>query len=115
MIKHHPSDETLFRYAAGTLEPGPRIVVAVHVGGCAICADRIGEFEAVGGTLLEEIEPAEMEADALDRVMALVDAGGSGPPKPAAAPGRPHGVGSGPGYAGVALRCRAMSTPMSCS
>lgn len=90
MIKHHPSDETLLRYAAGTLEPGPRIVVAVHVGGCTVCADRIGEFEAVGGTLLEEIEPTEMEADALDRVMALVDADGDGRPKAAATPGRPR-------------------------
>jgi putative transcriptional regulator len=78
MIKHHPSDETLFRYASGFLEPGPRIVVSVHVGGCPSCAGRVAEFEAVGGALLDGIEPASMQADALDRLMARVDAGAPG-------------------------------------
>jgi putative transcriptional regulator len=77
MIKHHPSDETLFRYASGNLEPGPCIVVAIHVGGCQVCAERIGEFEALGGSLIERIEPAEMETDALDRLMATIDADAS--------------------------------------
>ena len=30
-FRHHPGDETLLRYAAGTLAPGARVVVAVHV------------------------------------------------------------------------------------
>ncbi len=73
MIKHHPSDETLFRFANGSLEPGPRIIVAVHVGGCAICASRISEFEAVGGSLMYNIEPDDMEPSALDHVMAKIE------------------------------------------
>jgi len=85
MIKHHPSDETLFRYAAGSLEPGPDIVVAVHVGGCAVCASRIGEFEAVGGSLLHDIEPHDLEAGALDRVMAMTELHEVGRGKAAAA------------------------------
>ena len=75
MIKHHPSDETLLRYAGGTLEPGPRIVVAIHVGGCGHCAERMAEFEAIGGALLDEIEPEELQEDALDRLMARAEAG----------------------------------------
>ncbi|RAZ90512.1 transcriptional regulator [Mesorhizobium hawassense] len=86
MIKHHPSDETLFRHASGTLEPGPRIVVAVHAGGCPVCAGRIGEFEAFGGSLLQEIEPEEMETGALDRAMAMIEADSSGRRKTAPAP-----------------------------
>lgn len=78
MIKHHPSDETLFRYASGSLEPGPRIVVAVHVGGCPKCAGRVAEFETLGGALLDGIEPAPMQADALDRLMARIDADPAG-------------------------------------
>ncbi|SDA97812.1 ChrR family anti-sigma-E factor [Mesorhizobium qingshengii] len=73
MMKHHPSDETLFRFASGSLESGPRIVVAVHVGGCTACAARISEFEAVGGALLNGIEPEEMGEDALDRLMARIE------------------------------------------
>lgn len=86
MIKHHPSDETLLRHASGTLEPGPRIVVAVHAGGCSVCAGRIAEFEAFGGSLLQEIEPEEMETGALDRAMALIEADGSGRRKTMATP-----------------------------
>lgn len=85
MIKHHPSDETLFRYASGSLEPGPRIVVAVHVGGCAACASRIGEFEAVGGSVLNDMEPDDMPAGALGRVMAMIEAGEAGRDNAAAA------------------------------
>ena len=85
MIKHHPSDETLFRHTAGTLEPGPRIVVAIHVGGCAVCASRIGEFEAVGGSLLHDIEPDDLEVGALDRVMAMTELDEVGRSKAAAA------------------------------
>lgn len=85
MIKHHPSDETLFRYASGSLEPGPRIVVAVHVGGCAACASRIGEFEAVGGSVLNDMEPDDMPAGALGRVMAMIEAGEVGRDNAAAA------------------------------
>lgn len=90
MIKHHPSDETLFRHAAGSLESGPRIVVAVHVGGCAACASRIGEFEAVGGSLLHDIEPDEMEAGSFDRVMAMIGTDEAGRRKPAAKPALPR-------------------------
>lgn len=78
MIKHHPSDETLFRYASGALEAGPRLVVSVHVGGCPACAERVAEFEAVGGSLLETTEPAPMDDAALDRLMARIDAGDDG-------------------------------------
>lgn len=73
MIKHHPSGETLFRYATGSLEQGPRVVVAVHVGGCAACAEQVAEFEAVGGSLLDDIEPLALGTDALDRLMAKID------------------------------------------
>jgi putative transcriptional regulator len=87
MINHHPSDETLFRYASGSLEPGPRLVVAVHIGGCPACVERVVEFEGIAGVLLETAEPAPMDDAALDRVMARIDAGdgndGSGSSFPA--------------------------------
>ncbi|MEQ1955116.1 ChrR family anti-sigma-E factor [Mesorhizobium sp. CN2-181] len=73
-INHHPSDETLLRYASGTLEPGPRVVVAVHVSGCRACEDRGADFEAIGGSVLEDIEAVELSASALDHMMVRIDA-----------------------------------------
>ncbi|BCG96741.1 ChrR family anti-sigma-E factor [Mesorhizobium sp. 131-2-1] len=83
MINHHPSDETLLRQASGSLGAGPRIVVAVHIDGCPACAGRIAEFEATGGSLLDEMEPQAMGGDALDRLMARIEVDGERREEPA--------------------------------
>ena len=53
-VQHHPSDETLLRFAAGTLTAGIRLVVGVHVDGCPRCGVQVGCFEAIGGAMLDE-------------------------------------------------------------
>lgn len=69
----HPSDETLLRYAAGTLPLGPRVVIAAHLAGCPACRAAVHGFEAVGGAFLEAQEPASALApDAFARVMARI-------------------------------------------
>ncbi|NLH80302.1 MAG: hypothetical protein GX458_05605 [Phyllobacteriaceae bacterium] len=72
--RHHPSDETLMAHAAGTLPAGPRLVVAIHLDGCRRCRDTVGDFEAVGGALLDASEPAAMSAGAFDALLARIDA-----------------------------------------
>lgn len=73
-IQHHPSEETLVRYAAGTLGAGPRLVIAIHLAGCPACRNRIAVLEAVGGALLDEIEPQAMADHALARTLAMIEA-----------------------------------------
>ena len=68
-INHHPSDETLVRFAAGALSAGPALVVSVHLEGCPVCRDRLGRFEAVGGALLDDMPPAPLAADLFGRTM----------------------------------------------
>jgi putative transcriptional regulator len=68
-IKHHPSDETLMRMAAGSLGAGPALVVAVHLEGCAVCRNRIAQFEAVGGAILDGMPSAPLAADLFGRTM----------------------------------------------
>ncbi|QRI62350.1 cupin domain-containing protein [Shinella sp. PSBB067] len=70
---HHATDETLMRYAAGTLAAAPAIVVKAHLASCPACRVRIGEYEALGGALLEETEPTQMSATALNDVLAMLD------------------------------------------
>jgi len=74
-ISHHATDETLLRYAAGTLATGPRIVVEAHLSGCPVCRARVREFEALGGAVLEESEPSRLSANALANVLSRIDAG----------------------------------------
>lgn len=72
-INHHPSDETLLRFAAGTLPAGPRLIVAVHAGGCPTCRQQVAAFEAIGGAMLDAGEPAGMASDALQQALARID------------------------------------------
>lgn len=65
----HPSDETLLRYAAGTLPAGPKLLVDIHLAGCPCCRDMLRNLEAVGGALLDELAPAPLAADAFARLM----------------------------------------------
>lgn len=70
---HHPTDESLARYSAGTLDAGPRLVVAVHVNGCPHCRGRIRSFEAAGAALLQDLEPAALSTNAFARTLERLD------------------------------------------
>jgi putative transcriptional regulator len=73
-INHHPSDETLLRYAAGTLSAGPALVIGVHLERCDLCCARAADFEWIGGQLLEGMTPGHLAADALARTFERLDA-----------------------------------------
>lgn len=72
-IRHHPSDETLLSYAAGSLASGPSLIIAAHLECCAECRLAVARMEAAAGTMLTEIAPAELSAGALDAVLARLD------------------------------------------
>jgi putative transcriptional regulator len=71
--RHHPSDETLAAYAAGTLDPGRRVVVASHLERCAACRGFVRGAESVAGVMLEDLAPAPMSSEALARTLARID------------------------------------------
>ncbi|MGE3363597.1 MAG: ChrR family anti-sigma-E factor [Rhizobiaceae bacterium] len=68
-IKHHPSEETLLRFATGTLGAGPALVVSVHLDRCDHCRQRLTSLEAVGGEILEKMPPASLPADFFGRTL----------------------------------------------
>jgi len=74
MIRHHPDDALLLAFAAGSLGAGHRLLLAVHLEGCAACRQRLQPLEVLGGALLGELPPADMHADALERTLAALDA-----------------------------------------
>ena len=71
--RHHPTDDSLARYAAGTLESGPALVIAAHLEPCAECRKRLAQFEAVGGVLLGDLPEASMQPDALEIALARIE------------------------------------------
>lgn len=84
MSRYHPSPEALMAYAAGSLPEPQSVLIATHLSLCPECRKVAAEMDVVGGALLDRLEPAEIEADALDRLMIRLDE-----PMPAEAPPPP--------------------------
>jgi putative transcriptional regulator len=72
-IHHHPSDDHLLAYAAGTLPESWALAVATHAAMCPDCRAAIDAAERVGGVLLDDVAPVRMDNDALDRVLARIE------------------------------------------
>ncbi|HZD91140.1 MAG TPA: ChrR family anti-sigma-E factor [Pseudolabrys sp.] len=72
-VHHHPSDETLAAYTAGTLDLGRRLVVASHLERCGACAKFMRGLERVAGTMLDDLPPTAMSGDALTRTLGRID------------------------------------------
>jgi putative transcriptional regulator len=77
-ITHHPPDDTVLRYANGTLPEAPAIVVATHLSFCPACRHRMESYEMLGGSMLEDTTPAKLSADALSATLARLDAANGG-------------------------------------
>lgn len=69
-IRHHPPDELLTAFAAGTLDLGQHVAVATHLAGCLHCRAMVRAMEQVGGVMMERLPPSEMSAGAFGAVKA---------------------------------------------
>ena len=81
MPSFHPAEEVLMDYATGSLPEALSLVVATHLALCPACRGQVAELEALGGALVESLEPADLGGDALAQVLARLDEA-----PPAAAP-----------------------------
>jgi putative transcriptional regulator len=94
-IRHHPEDDLLLALSAGSLETGTRLVLCSHLELCAHCRERLQTLNALGGVLLDELEPAPLADDALARTLARIDALEAAPRRPivvSAPPPLPQGA-----------------------
>ena len=77
-IAHHPPEELLAAFAAGKLDEGEHLVVAVHASQCPACRRFIRAVETIGGAAIESAEPCAMSKGAFEALMAQID---QSPPK----------------------------------
>ena len=96
MIHHHPEDDLLLALAAGRLESGPALLVSVHLEACPACRARLQTFQAVGGAMLDSVEPQLPRPDALAKTLERIDAPEpaprAAPPQAWPAPALPNGA-----------------------
>ncbi len=72
-IRHHIPEALLASYVAGSLPKPFALVVAAHVSLCETCRASLAAHEAVGGAILVDFEPIEVDDSLRDRVMARLD------------------------------------------
>jgi putative transcriptional regulator len=71
-VKHEVPDGLLTAYAAGTLPEAFNLVVATHVSLCDAARARLCALEAVGGSLLEDIEVEPMSHGSLEATLRMI-------------------------------------------
>ncbi len=72
-VNHHPHDDLLLSYAAGSLSETWSLAVASHLSLCAECRRTIELAETIGGVLFADMPDERMSSDALDHVLAQID------------------------------------------
>ncbi len=73
MTEHRNVDDLLIAHAAGKLPEPVGLAVATHLALNPAARARYRRYEALGGLLLDELEPAELEPDAWQRLEAQLD------------------------------------------
>ncbi len=69
----HSVDDFLLRHAAGALDAGFSLLVETHLELSPSAREVHAEFEALGGALLEEIAPVNVDASALNKALFAID------------------------------------------
>jgi putative transcriptional regulator len=64
MINHHPADDILVEYSAGSVSTYLAICISVHLLYCKQCRESVGRMQSLGGVLLETM-PDEPLSNAL--------------------------------------------------
>jgi putative transcriptional regulator len=72
-IAHHPPEELLAAFAAGKLDEGEHLVVAVHASQCPACRRFLRAVEAIGGKAIEAAEPLAMSKGSFEAVMTQIE------------------------------------------
>ena len=73
MIQHHPDEALLLAYAGGGADEAVSLIVATHMAFCTDCRARAARLEAIGGSLLQDLQPAPLSKDALQSALAKLD------------------------------------------
>ncbi|MGB0660488.1 MAG: ChrR family anti-sigma-E factor [Mangrovicoccus sp.] len=89
-VTHNLPDDVLLAYSAGQLSLAFDLVVASHVSLSDDSRARLEAFDAVGGMILDEVEPIALGDDSFAATMALIQ--GAAPEDCATTPPRPKGV-----------------------
>ena len=70
---HHPGVALILAYASGSLSEGLGLVVASHLSLCKQCQKDIRDAEMIGGALINELTPLEIDNNSLKQILDQLD------------------------------------------
>jgi len=70
---HHPSDDTLLAYSAGTVSEGLAVFVAAHLTFCPRCRDAVAVLDLAGQALVPPGGEGQRMAPSVEQVLARLD------------------------------------------
>jgi putative transcriptional regulator len=73
MIQHHPSDNILVEFAAGTLDTAQAVAVNAHLHFCTKCQQNIKKMEQTGGAMLDSLDPEALADNSFDKLLSAID------------------------------------------
>ncbi len=73
MPSHHPNNNLLTEFAAGTLPLAQSVAVKAHFHFCPQCQQTVKHMEEVGGAMLAALTPQPFPADSFDQLMNKID------------------------------------------
>ncbi len=73
MVNHHPSADILMEHSAGTLPVAQSACISAHLNYCNKCRRSHEHFQAIGGALMERMDPVTVSESVLDQVLARLD------------------------------------------
>lgn len=74
-INHHLTDAIMMAYSAGSLPEAFELVIATHISLCDECRSRMHEFDAIGGSVMEQSDVAELDEGSFESTMARITNG----------------------------------------
>lgn len=82
MISYHPDSRFLTDFASANLPMAQAMCVSAHLEFCGKCRAHIQQLKEIGGHLLAQIEPAEVESHSFEDLMARIATGEQAQPVP---------------------------------
>lgn len=70
---HHPPAELLLEHAGGCGTEAEALVIARHLDLCPDCRAEIRDCAAIGGAMLDSIEPVQLPPNMLNRTLEAID------------------------------------------
>lgn len=68
MITHHPDENLLTEFSAGSLDWALGLAVSAHIHDCTICKSKVSNMNGIGGHLLETCPKQALRPGALNRL-----------------------------------------------